>query len=82
MASIRPTDLAKNHFNEARRAGERANRAIREVSPGGSLNKQEAAIADIARGVEELGWGLYRLAEGIRATYILLEEVRRGQAGP
>jgi hypothetical protein len=55
MASIRQPCLAKNPFNEAKLAGERDDRAIREVSPCASLQRRKLDRAASARLARSLG---------------------------
>jgi hypothetical protein len=79
--SDRPTDRAIEYFTEA---GQRAGEAGRNFSTlsmqGGQLRQaddhQRAEMA-LARSVETIAWGLRHLSIGLRATYILLDEVNR-----
>jgi hypothetical protein len=70
----KPTEMAKSHFDYAARAAAAAaqfldkNNATAAERQAGDYN-QAAALTHLARGLGEL-------ATGLRATYLLLEEVK------
>ena len=72
----RPTDDAKDNFTEAdshRRAGLKL---LGTKPPAGDEARHQAEL-DMWRGLWLTNKGLIDLSTGLRATYILLEEVRR-----
>jgi hypothetical protein len=62
MAQERPTDTAKNFFADAVMAA--------------SSYKNTKDNADLAQAVQRIAQGLYFESVGLRATYLLLEEVK------
>jgi len=72
MAEPRPTEKATNNFGRVKSHSRLAH------SESTSLKGQEQMYrSNIAVALYELGDGLENLTTGIRATYILLEEVKR-----
>lgn len=79
---MKPTEMAKSHFDSAARgAGEASNVVGRlGVDANGrviQLNKTEHGLFLLAGAVRQLAKGLEDLTTGVRATYILLDEVNR-----
>ena len=73
----RPTDEAHQFFDDALQHVEVAGHRLATLQGGGG-NASDKAVADLelARGLWDLTKGLQSLTTGLRATYILLEEVR------
>jgi hypothetical protein len=73
----RPTDEAHTFFDDALKHIEVAGHRLATLQGGGG-NAGDKAVADLelARGLWDLTQGLQHLTTGLRATYILLEEVR------
>lgn len=70
----KPTEMAKTRFDYANRAAKEAAAALdkKSATPADiqqSSYNQAAALAHVARGLGDL-------AVGVRATYILLEEIK------
>ena len=72
MSEKRPTDSAKIHFGIAQTHSRMAHQIAAKDTGDDGMYKSHVAIA-----INELADGLNDLTTGIRATYILLEEVKR-----
>lgn len=66
---MQPTEFAKMQFDTAARWAQ-------QVVEGNSLNTSED-LKNIAAACRDIAGGLNQLAVGLRATYILLEDVKR-----
>ena len=72
MSEKRPTDSAKIHFGIAQTHSRMAHQIAAKDKGDDGMQKSHVAVA-----IYELADGLNDLTTGIRATYILLEEVKR-----
>jgi hypothetical protein len=73
----RPTDSAKAKFSEADLYIARAGLKLKGVSaPQGFDEARHLAELDMWRGLWIMNGGLIDLATGLRATYMLLEEIK------
>ena len=79
----RPTDKAREHFGFATNKADEAHRRFSTLKFDKVANKvidaddhQLGEIA-LARAVGYLAWGLRDLSAGLRATYILLDEINK-----
>lgn len=72
----RPTDDAKAFFTEADANIGKAGLKLRALKPSDDQARREAEI-DMWRGLWYTNRGLIDLSTGLRATYMLLEEVQR-----
>ena len=72
MSEKRPTDSAKIHFGIAQTHSRLAHQISAKNQDNEAMYKSHVAVA-----IYELSDGLNDLTTGIRATYILLEEVKR-----
>ena len=76
----RPTDKAKDHFSYASQRAYEANRQFSTLQRGNNPpppdSRQLGEIA-LATAVQYMAWGLKDLSAGLRATYILLDEVNK-----
>ena len=79
--SDRPTDKAREHFGRAMQRANEANRKFSILPMQGNKLRQadDHQLGEIAlsAAVEQLAWGFRDLSIGLRATYLLLEEVNR-----
>jgi hypothetical protein len=77
----KPTDSAKSHFESAERKADRAIDLLGRLSVVNGrvvqLDKREEGHFHLASAVRSLAKGLEHLTVGLRATYILLDEVNR-----
>lgn len=73
----RPTDDAKASFTEADTYIGRAGIRLAAVKPPAGEEARYQADLDLWRGLWLTNKGLIELSTGLRATYILLEDVRR-----
>lgn len=72
MAEPRPTDIAKSAFGRVKTHSRMAQ------TEANKLKGQEAIYrAHLSTSLYELGEGLEAMTTGLRATYILLEDVKR-----
>lgn len=69
-----PTDMAKIQFEAAGNWGQR-------VVEGNSSNPSDD-LKNIAAACRDIAGGLSQMAVGLRATYILLEELKRTMTDP
>jgi len=72
MSEKKPTESARVHFGIAQTHSRMAHQISAKNSDNEGMYKSHVAIA-----INELADGLNDLTTGIRATYILLEEVKR-----
>jgi len=76
----RPTDNAKNHFSYATQRAYDAKNQFSTLKGGNNPiqpdSRQLGEIA-LATAVQYMAWGLSDLSAGLRATYILLDEVNK-----
>lgn len=72
MSEKRPTESAKMHFGIAQTHTRMAHQIAAKDKGDDGMYKSNVAVA-----IYELADGLNDLTTGIRATYILLEEVKR-----
>jgi hypothetical protein len=70
----RPTEEAKGRFGYADRAATQASIAYDQVSPA---NADQVGNHSMAVAMAHLARGLNHLSDGLRATYILLEDVKQ-----
>jgi len=73
----RPTDDANKSFTEADTFIGRAGTKLVATKPPAGEEARHQAELDMWRGLWLTNQGLIHLSTGLRATYILLEEVRR-----
>jgi hypothetical protein len=73
----RPTDDAKSNFAQADTFIAQAGLRLRAVNPTPDDRARHEAELDMWRGLWLTNKGLIDLSTGLRATYILLEEVQR-----
>jgi hypothetical protein len=79
----RPTEQAKDHFAIATQRAYEAERLLSILKMDKANNKliqltdREAGEWKLASAVARIAWGLQHLSTGLRATYILLEEINR-----
>jgi hypothetical protein len=73
----RPTDEAKANFTEADALIAKAGVRLRAVKPSPGDQARHEAELDMWRGLWLTNKGLIDLSTGLRATYMLLEELRR-----
>jgi hypothetical protein len=73
----RPTDDAKDNFTQADSFIARAGLKLLGTKPPAGEEARHQAELDMWRGLWLTNKGLIDLSTGLRATYILLEEVRR-----
>ena len=71
----KPTDEAKFHFSKAKRFADTASGHYMGMN-GASVTPAEMGDRTLSAAVRELGDGLDHLATGLRATYLLLAEVK------
>ncbi len=72
----RPTDDAKARFTEADMEIGKAGIKLKGVKPAAGDEARHEAELDLWRGLWLTNKGLIDLATGLRATYMLLEEVK------
>ena len=72
----RPTDEAKARFTEADMEIAKAGMRLKVVKPAPGDEARHEAELDLWRGLWLTNKGLIDLATGLRATYMLLEEVK------
>ncbi len=72
----RPTDDAKARFTEADVEIGKAGLRLKAIKPNANDRDRQEAELDLWRGQWLTNKGLIDLATGLRATYILLEEVK------
>jgi hypothetical protein len=70
----RPTEHAKFNFAQAEKWASRAQTSY--GTPGTKSPDQVRADREAMRAIIELATGLSHLSDGLRATYILLEQVK------
>jgi len=73
----RPTDEAKLNFTQADTFIAQAGLKLRAVKPAPDDQARHEAELDMWRGLWLTNKGLIDLSTGLRATYMLLEEVQR-----
>jgi hypothetical protein len=77
----RPTDSAISHFDSAQRKADRAKDLLGQLSVINGrvvqLDKREEGHFHLASAVRSMAKGLEHLTVGLRATYILLDEVNQ-----
>jgi hypothetical protein len=76
-----PTESAEMHFRQAAGSALVSKQKTRGLINAASPNPEQYAQFLLADAVSELAQGLSDLAVGLRATYILLEQVK-GSAAP
>jgi hypothetical protein len=83
MSNDKPTDRAREHFGFASQKASEAERHFSTLKFDKTINKvvdaddrQRGEIA-LANAVYYLAWGLRDLSTGLRATYVLLDEVNK-----
>ncbi len=77
---LRPTEIAESMFQGARKsAAEAVDWYSAAYSQAGDKFSDPRFAADLsmAKAITSMAWGLEELSIGLRATYILLEEVKR-----
>jgi hypothetical protein len=80
--SDRPTDNAKERFGRASSKASEASRLFSYLKMGADnklvqqTDKERAQVL-LADSVHYLAWGMRDLSAGLRATYMLLEEINR-----
>ena len=72
MADQRPTDIAKSSFGRVKTHSKMAHSEAVKLKGSDSMYRSHIAIS-----INELGEGLEALTVGLRATYLLLDEVKR-----
>ena len=72
MAEVRPTDSARGSFGRAKMNARMAHRESTQLKGAEQMYRSHLAVS-----VYDLAEGLESLTTGLRATYILLEEVKR-----
>jgi hypothetical protein len=72
MAEQRPTEKAGNNFGRVKTHSRMAHSESTKLKGAEQMYRSNLAVA-----MYELGEGLENLTTGIRATYILLEDVKR-----
>jgi hypothetical protein len=72
MAEQRPTEKAGNNFERVKSHSRMAQIESTKLKGAEQMFRSNLAVA-----IYELGEGLENLTTGIRATYILLEEMKR-----
>ncbi|MEQ1763233.1 MAG: hypothetical protein ABL984_08825 [Pyrinomonadaceae bacterium] len=72
MAEQRPTEKAVNNFGRVKTHSRMAHSDSTQLKGAEQMYRSNMAVA-----LYELGEGMENLTTGIRATYILLEEVKR-----
>ncbi len=78
LTSDRPTDNAKGKFILAWSHAGEANRLLGRLPPGSNqLDDKQRGAWLLASAVSDMAKGLEHLSSGLRATYLLLEEVNR-----
>lgn len=78
LTSDRPTDKAKAHFILASSKSGQAHFALGRLPAGSNQFPDEQRAAWLlASAVSNIASGLEQLSSGLRATYMLLEEVNR-----
>lgn len=81
--SDKPTDRAREHFGSATQKAYEAQRLYATLKLDKATNKvidaddRQRGDMALARAVHDLAWGLRDLSVGLRATYILLDEVNK-----
>ncbi len=73
----RPTENAKFNFDQADTFIAQAGLKLKAVKPPAGDEARHEAELDMWRGLWLTNKGLIDLSTGLRATYILLEEVKR-----
>ena len=73
----RPTDDAKSNFADADTFIAQAGLKLRSVNPTPQDRARHEAELDMWRGLWLTNKGLIDLSTGVRATYMLLEQVQR-----
>jgi len=76
----RPTDNAKAHFAHASQRASEAERLISILQRGNNpppLDDRQRGEVALANAIYYIAWGLKDLSTGLRATYVLLEEVSK-----
>lgn len=78
MTSDRPTDQAKGYFIIAKTQAWEASSLFGRLGRGGTqLDDRQRGDWQLALAVKDIARGLELLSAGLRATYVLLEEVNR-----
>ena len=72
----RPTDDAKANFTQADMEIVKAGMKLRAIKPAPGDEARHEADLDLWRGLWLTNKGLIDLSTGLRATYMLLEEVK------
>lgn len=72
MAEERPTDIAKNSFGRVKMHSNMAHTEAIKIKGPEAMYRSHTSVA-----LNELGAGLEAMTVGLRATYLLLEEVKR-----
>jgi len=76
--SDRPTDKAKEHFGYALNRAYDAKNKFSTLKGGNKpipADDHQLAEISLATAIQYLAWGLTDLSAGLRATYMLLDEV-------
>ena len=73
---MRPTEAANLRFGRASRLG----LALKDTMMKDPRDPiaQAAALVGLGEGISELALGMEELSKGLRATYILIEQMQRG----
>ena len=72
MGDQKPTDIARSSFGRVK-----THSRLAHVESAKSVGSDAMYRSHIAVSINELGEGLEALTTGLRATYILLEDVKR-----
>lgn len=73
----RPTERAKKNFGYAGGSANQASHQIKRAGPLSNDALDRLYEYNLAEAVSYLAQGSMAMADGLRATYVLLEEVRR-----
>ena len=72
MGDQKPTDIARSSFGRVKTHSRLAHVESAKSTGGDAMYRSHIAVS-----INELGAGLEALTTGLRATYILLEDVKR-----